>query len=299
MIEVKELTKTFSNNFNALDSISMTVPTGSIYGLVGPNGSGKTTLIKHLTGIIHQNEGQVLVDGEPVWENLAIKSKIAYVPDEIFYFLQSNIHDLMKYYRGIYPNFDTERYGRLKAVFTELDEKKNIRTMSKGMQKQAELWLQMCLRAEIVVLDEPVDGLDPVMRRTVWNLLLADARERGVTILVSSHNLRELEDVCDHIGILNHGKMLLERALVEMQENICKFQLLLPEDTDLPAGLPLVHHSNSGQMKTIICRGNREETLAMLKQTNPLYIEAFPLTMEEIFIYELGGDDNAVKDILL
>lgn len=299
MIVAEHITKKFPGNIIALDDLSLTVPTGSIYGLVGPNGSGKTTLIKHLTGIIHQNEGQVLVDGEPVWENLAVKSKIAYVPDDIFYFLQSNIREMMKYYRGIYPNFDMERYEKLKAVFTELNEKKNIRTMSKGMQKQAALWLQMCLRAEIVVLDEPVDGLDPVMRRTVWSLLLADAKERGVTILVSSHNLRELEDVCDHIGILNRGKMLLERSLDEMQVNICKFQLLLPENTSLPTGLPLIHQSNSGQMKIVICRGNKEETLAMLKEMNPVYIEAFPLTMEEIFIYELGGNDNAVKDILL
>jgi ABC-2 type transport system ATP-binding protein len=171
--------------------------------------------------------------------------------------------------------------------------------MSKGMQKQAAFWLAMCQKADIMVLDEPVDGLDPVMRRQIWGLLMADAAERGMTVLVSSHNLRELEDVCDHVGILDHGHLLLERSLSELQENIAKVQLALPDDRPLPEGLNLVHETISGRLRTLILRGDPDETLQKLQECEPLFLDAVPLTLEEIFIYELGGADYAVKDILL
>ena len=298
MIEVMNVTKTF-DGFTALNDLTMTVPTGAIYGLVGPNGSGKSTIIRHITGIYRQDSGSVLIDGQPVYENPAVKGKMAYIPDDVFYFLQSNVRDMMKYYRGIYPSFDMERYEKLKTVFTELDERKTIRTMSKGMQKQAAFWLQMCLRSEVLILDEPVDGLDPVMRRQVWSLLMGDAAERGITVLVSSHNLRELEDVCDHVGILDHGKLLLERSLSDLQENITKIQIALPDDRPLPSSLNLVHETVSGRLRTLIVRGDAEEVQNRLRECEPLFMDALPLSLEEIFIYELGGNDYAVKDILL
>ena len=298
MIEVMNVTKTF-DGFTALNDLTMTVPTGAIYGLVGPNGSGKSTIIRHITGIYRQDSGSVLIDGQPVYENPAVKGKMAYIPDDVFYFLQSNVRDMMKYYRGIYPSFDMERYEKLKTVFTELDERKTIRTMSKGMQKQAAFWLQMCLRPEVLILDEPVDGLDPVMRRQVWSLLMGDAAERGITVLVSSHNLRELEDVCDHVGILDHGKLLLERSLSDLQENITKIQIALPDDRPLPSSLNLVHETVSGRLRTLIVRGDAEEVQNRLRECEPLFMDALPLSLEEIFIYELGGNDYAVKDILL
>ena len=207
MIEVKNLVKTFGG-FAALNDLTMTVPTGAVYGLVGPNGSGKSTLIRHIMGIYRQDSGEVRIDGAPVYENPELKGRIAYIPDDVFYFQQAGVRDMMQYYKGIYPGFDTARYEKLKEVF-QLNEKSPIRRMSKGMQKQAAFWLAMCIRPEIMVLDEPVDGLDPVMRRQIWSLLMADAAERGITVLVSSHNLRELEDVCDHVGILDHAKLLL------------------------------------------------------------------------------------------
>ena len=210
MIEVKNVTKRF-DGFAALRDLTMTVPTGAVYGLVGPNGSGKSTIIRHITGIFRQDAGEVLVDGQPVYENPAVKARIAYIPDDVFYFPQAGVRDMMQYYKGIYPRFDAGRYEKLKEVF-QLDERQPIRRMSKGMQKQAAFWLAMCQMADVVVLDEPVDGLDPVMRRQIWGLLMADAAERGLTVLVSSHNLRELEDVCDHVGILDHGHLLLERC---------------------------------------------------------------------------------------
>ena len=297
MIEVKDLTKRF-DGFAALDGLTMTVPDGAVYGLVGPNGSGKSTLLRHVMDIYRQDAGEVLVDGQPVYENPAVKARIAYIPDDVFYFPQAGVRDMMHYYKAIYPGFDTERYEKLKEVFA-LDEKQPIRRMSKGMQKQAAFWLAMCQRAEYMVLDEPVDGLDPVMRRQIWGLLMADAAERGMTVLVSSHNLRELEDVCDHVGILDHGKLLLERSLSELQENISKVQLALPDDRPLPEGLDLVHETVSGRLRTLILRGNPEETLRKLQECEPLFLDAVPLSLEEIFIYELGGADYAVKDILL
>ena len=297
MIEVKNLTKRF-DGFAALDGLTMTVPTGSVYGLVGPNGSGKSTVIRHIMGIFRPDSGGVFIDGAPVYENPTVKSRMAYIPDDIFYFVQSSVRDMMHYYRGIYPTFDMERYAKLRDVFG-LNEKMPIRRMSKGMQKQAAFWLAMCLRPEVLVLDEPVDGLDPVMRRQVWSLLMADAAERGVTVLVSSHNLRELEDVCDHVGILDHGRLLLERSLSELQENITKVQLALPDERPLPEGLQLVHETVNGRLRTLILRGDPQETLAQLQELQPLFLDALPLTLEEIFIYELGGADYAVKDILL
>ena len=297
MIEVKYLTKRF-DGFTALVGLTMTVPTGSVYGLVGPNGSGKSTVIRHIMGIFRPDSGGVFIDGAPVYENPTVKSRMAYIPDDIFYFVQSSVRDMMHYYRGIYPTFDMERYEKLREVFG-LNEKMPIRRMSKGMQKQAAFWLAMCLRPEVLVLDEPVDGLDPVMRRQVWSLLMADAAERGVTVLVSSHNLRELEDVCDHVGILDHGRLLLERSLSELQENITKVQLALPDERPLPEGLQLVHETVNGRLRTLILRGDPQETLAQLQELQPLFLDALPLTLEEIFIYELGGADYAVKDILL
>ena len=297
MIEVRNVTKTFEG-FKALDGISLTVPTGGIYGLVGPNGSGKSTLIRNIMGIYRPDEGEISLDGAEIYENPAAKERIAYIPDDIFYFLQSSVKDLMKYYRGIYPKFDMERYEKLKDIF-ELDENMPIRRMSKGMQKQAAFWLCMCMHADVLVLDEPVDGLDPVMRRQVWSIIMADVAEYGTTVLVSSHNLRELEDVCDHVGIIDHGKLLLERSLSELQENISKVQLALPEGVELPEGLDILHTSSTGRLRTIIVRGEPAAVQARLQEAQPLFMDALPLSLEEIFIYELGGADYAVKDFVL
>ena len=297
MIEVRNVTKTFEG-FKALDGISLTVPTGGIYGLVGPNGSGKSTLIRNIMGIYRPDEGEISLDGAEIYENPAAKERIAYIPDDIFYFLQSSVKDLMKYYRGIYPKFDMERYEKLKDIF-ELDENMPIRRMSKGMQKQAAFWLCMCMHADVLVLDEPVDGLDPVMRRQVWSIIMADVAEYGTTVLVSSHNLRELEDVCDHVGIIDHGRLLLERSLSELQENISKVQLALPEGVELPEGLDILHTSSTGRLRTIIVRGEPAAVQARLQEAQPLFMDALPLSLEEIFIYELGGADYAVKDFVL
>lgn len=297
MIEVRNVVKEF-DGFRALDDMTMTVPKGSVYGLVGPNGAGKSTIIRHITGIYKQDSGDVLVDGAPIFENPAVKSRIAYIPDEIFYFNNASISEMTNFYRSIYKTFDEERFKKLGEVFN-LDPKRQMRRLSKGMQKQAAFWMAVSMRPDILVLDEPVDGLDPVMRRQIWSIVMADVAENGTTVLVSSHNLRELEDVCDHVGIMNGGKIMIERSLSDLQENIVKIQLALPDGGELPADLDILHKSNTGRLQSLIMHGNREELTAKLQTSNPLFMDIVPLTLEEIFIYELGGADYEVKDIVL
>ena len=297
MIEVKNLVKTF-DGFRALDDLTMTVPRGAVYGLVGPNDAGKSTLLRHLTGIYRPDSGTVTVDGEPVFENPAVKRRIAYIPDDVFYFRSASIADMANFFAGACPTFDWERYEKLRKAF-DLDEKQPIRRFSKGMQKQAAFWLAMSMAPDVLVLDEPVDGLDPVMRRQVWSLVMADVADRGTTVLVSSHNLRELEDVCDHVGILDHGKLLLERSLSDLQENIVKVMIALPEGQALPQDLNILHDQATGRMHTLILRGDADALEAYLAAAQPQYMDVVPLTLEEIFIYELGGVDYEVKNILL
>ena len=300
MIEVKNVVKTFEG-FRALDGLTMSVPDGSVYGLVGPNGAGKSTILRHITGVYRQDSGEVLVAGRPVYEDPAVKARIASIPDELYYFLSASTRDLMRFYRGFYPRFDAARYQALKDAFPSVDEKQPIRRLSKGMQKQAAFWLALCCRPDLLVLDEPVDGLDPVMRRQVWSLLMSDVAEYGTTVLVSSHNLRELEDVCDRVGILSHGKVRVERSLSELQENLVKMQVVFQEKElpQLPEDLEVLHVSQVGRIHTLIVRGNATEVTNRLAVYSPILMDALPLTLEEIFIYELGGEDYEVRDIVL
>lgn len=300
MIEVKNVVKAF-DGFRALDGLTMTVPNGSIYGLVGPNGAGKSTILRHVTGVYRQDSGEVLLDGVPLYENPRVKEHITSIPDELYYFLSASTRDMMRFYKGFYPRFDQKRYEAMKDVFTQVDEKRPMRRLSKGMQKQAAFWLAMSCRPDVLVLDEPVDGLDPVMRRQVWSLLMGDVAEYGTTVLVSSHNLRELEDVCDRVGILSHGKVLVERNLADLQENLVKMQVVFQEKElpELPGDLEVLHVSRVGRIHTLIVRGNATEVTNRLAVYAPILLEALPLTLEEIFIYELGGEDYAVRDIVL
>ena len=205
---------------------------------------------------------------------------------------------MCKFYRGFYPSFSMERYEKCKEVF-QIDEKRPLRRLSKGMQKQAAFWLTLSAMPDYLVLDEPVDGLDPVMRRQVWSLVLGDVAQRGTTVLVSSHNLRELEDVCDHVGILDHGKVLLERSLAQLQDNMVKLQVVFQDGGDVPEDLEVLHASHVGRIHTLIMRMSAEEATNRLAVYKPMLVDAVPLTLEEIFIYELGGADYAVKDIVL
>ena len=293
MLKLCNITKSF-DGFKALDNLSMTVPKGAVYGLVGPNGAGKSTAIRIVTGVYRPDSGTVSVEGAPVWENDAVKARMGYIPDEIFYFPSATLDELQSYYKSFYKNFDTDLYRRLFDIF-QLPQKGQLRRFSKGMQKQAAFHLSICTRPDMLILDEPVDGLDPVMRRQVWSLLLSEVAQRETTVLISSHNLRELEDICDHVGIMDHGKMLLERSLADMQGNISKLQIV----GDVPQGLEVLHESNSGRLRTLVVRGGAEQVEAMAKSVNPAYFDVLPLSLEEIFIYELGGVNYEVKNIVL
>ena len=297
MIEGRSLVKRF-DSFRALDGLNLSAPRGAVYGLVGPNGAGKSTFIRHLAGIYRQDEGELLVDGAPVHENPGVKEKIAYIPDDIFFYTQASIRDMARFAESLYPRFDRERYEKLSALFG-LDEKRPMRKLSKGQQKQAAFQIAMAQRPELLVLDEPVDGLDPVMRRQIWSVLLSDVEQYGTTVLVSSHNLRELEDVCDHVGIMNHGRMMIERSLSDLQENLVKLQLAYPDGGSLPEGLEIVHESATGRLRQLILRGRAEELTEKIAATQPLFLDLVPLSLEEIFIYELGGADYEVKDLVL
>jgi len=204
----------------------------------------------------------------------------------------------MEFGRELYPSFDRARYEKLREAFA-INEDRPLRRLSRGMRKQSAFWLALAARPEVLLLDEPVDGLDPVMRRQVWSLIMSDVAEHGTTVLVSSHNLRELEDVCDHVGILQKGRCLLERSISDLQETTVKFVLALPEGTALPEGLDILYWSETGRLITLILRGREEELAERLSALSPVFLESQPLTLEEIFIYEMGGAHYGVRNILL
>ena len=293
MLELRNITKTFGD-FTALDDLSMTVPKGTVYGLVGPNGAGKSTAIRHMLGVYRPDSGTVTLDGAPVYENPEAKMRIGSIPDDVFFFPSATLEDMKKYYKGMYPKFDEQLFERLREVF-QLPLKNQIRRFSKGMQKLAAFHLTGCTRPDMRILDEPVDGLDPVMRRQVWSVILSDVAQNETTVLISSHNLRELEDICDHVGIMDHGKMLLERSLADMQGATHKLQLV----GDAPDELDILLESSSGRLKTLIVRGDAQQIQQRIALTKPADFAVLPLSLEEIFIYELGGVNYEVKNIVL
>lgn len=298
MIELDRVTKRFGT-VQALSDVSLQVERGSVYGLVGPNGAGKSTLIRLLAGVFRPDGGEVRVGGERPFDNPGLRARVCCVYDEIYYYMHTTTRDLMKLFRRMYPGFDAERYEKLREVFQEVDEQAPIRNLSRGMQKQSMFWLYFSVCPELLILDEPLDGLDPVMRKQVWTLLMNEVADRSMTVMLSSHNLRELEDVCDHVGILNRGKVLLDRDLSEMQENICKAQMLFSGDPQAALGdLDVIHTAQMGRLRTCIIRGQREVVKERLSAMQPEYLELLPLTLEEIFIYELE-DTYAVREILL
>lgn len=300
MIEVINVTKRF-DRFTALDQVTMHVKKGVIYGLVGPNGAGKSTIIRHITGAYRQDAGEIRVDGQIVYENAAAKANIAYIPDDIFYFNQSNLKDMVRFYKEMYASFDSDLFERLQDCFPSINRRRAIRRLSKGMQKQAAFWLAICCRPKLLILDEPVDGLDPVMRRQIWSLLMSDVAEHGTTVLVSSHNLRELEDVCDHVGIMHDGKIIMEKSLDDLQGGVSKVQLAFESEElpVLPDRMEILHRSKAGRVHTLIIRGEQSVIRAQIASLKPILFDILPLTLEEIFIYELGGAEYEVKDILI
>ena len=226
MIKGQGIAKSFGD-FKAIRDLHIHVEKGSVYGLVGPNGAGKTTLIKMLNGIIRPDAGEIKIDGQAVWENEALKERLIYVSDDLYFFSMATLRDLAQLYAGIYPRWNARRFEKLKEAFP-IEEKRRLIRLSKGMQKQVAFWLGLCAMPDVMILDEPVDGLDPVMRRQVWSLMLQDVAEREMTVLVSSHNLRELEDVCDHVGILNRDVCFWKKTWMKPSPMYIKFRWPLP-----------------------------------------------------------------------
>ena len=286
MIEVSNVVKEF-DGFLALDGTTLHVGKGDIYGLVGPNGAGKSTIIRLITGVYKQDAGTVLIDGMPVFENPAVKEKFAYIPDELFYFMQADTMEMKRFYQGIYPKFDAARFDKLLKNF-ELESRRKVQTFSKGMKKQLAVLLGICAGTDYLFCDETFDGLDPVMRQTVKSLFANDIEERNLTPVIASHNLRELEDICDHVGLLHKGGMLLSKDLDDMKLNIHKIQCVLPAgvgSSDLQ-GIDIIKTEQRGSLLTLTVRGKREEIQTILQAYHPVFFEMIPLSLEEIFISE-------------
>ena len=299
MIELKNVVKSFGS-FNALDGVNMHVQSGSIYGLVGPNGAGKTTLMNTLCGIYKAANGEITVNKTPVYENNDIKKRIVYISDDVFFFHNSTTKSLKNFYKGIYSGFDEEKFNDYAKYFPGINQDMNIRRLSKGMKKQVAFWIAICCNPDILVLDEPVDGLDPMMRHQIWGLIINEVAQREMTVLISSHNLRELEDICDTVGIMNKGKIFLEASLDDLKTQLSKIQVSFADEINTAElGIKILKEKKTGRVYELIVSGDKSEIESKLNNFNPLFVEALPLTLEEIFIYEMGEVDNEIKQILI
>ncbi|MBQ2743080.1 MAG: ABC transporter ATP-binding protein [Oscillospiraceae bacterium] len=299
MIKVTDVTKYF-DDFKVLDDISMHVRRGTIYGLIGPNGAGKTTIINHINGVLTPKCGEIKINGEPVFENEKVKQSVLNISDDWFYYSTFTIKEMARFYRDMYPAFSNERYEAIKGIF-KLDEKRQIRKLSKGMKKQVAFWLSLSAMPDVLILDEPLDGLDPVMRKQVLNLVIADVADREMTVLVSSHNLRELEDICDWVGIIHQGRMILEKPLDDLKGSVHKYQLVIPaeKDDELEKTGNVLHISHTGSVRSVIIRGDADECDKKMQELAPSLCERISLTLEEVFIYELGGLGYDFTNILV
>ncbi|MBR6728851.1 MAG: ABC transporter ATP-binding protein [Clostridia bacterium] len=299
MIRVTNVIKYF-DDYKVLDEICLHVRKGTIYGLVGPNGAGKTTVINHINGVLRPLSGDITIGGEPVFENEHSKNKVLSIADDWFYYGTFTIKEMARFYSDIYPDFNKERYEAIKEIF-KIDEKRQIRKLSKGMKKQVAFWLCLSAMPDVLILDEPLDGLDPVMRKQVLSLVIADVADREMTVLVSSHNLRELEDICDWVGIIHKGKMIIEKPLDDLKGSVHKYQVVFGEKgTEALEGCgEILHISHTGAVYNVILRGSAAETEAAVQALSPVLCERISLTLEEVFIYELGGLGYDFKNIIL
>ena len=291
LITAKNVVKKF-DKFTALNHFNMNVPEGSIYGLVGPNGSGKTTTIKHLIGMYKQDEGKILVNDEKVYDNEKVKSKIAYISDDLYFFHGYSIKDMAKFYSKIYKDFSFEKFNELQKVFN-IDIKRKVNKLSKGMKKQVAFWLTISCSPEIMILDEPIDGLDPIMKENVWKILLEEVKKRKMTVIISSHNLKELENVCTNIGIMKNGEMVLEKELEKKDNNIQKVQIVFSNNSQISKireKLSILKEEKVGSVYYFIVKGEQKEIEDILNKYKLTLMEFLPLSLEEVFMFENGGE---------
>jgi len=294
MVQIQNLTKTF-DGFMALDRLNLNIKKGSIYGLVGINGSGKTTAIKHLAGIYRQDNGTVTIGGVPVYDNADIKAKVGFISDELYFFPHYNIRALRRFYSGMYSTWNEQRFNHLLSLF-KLDPKRKVSKFSKGMQKQTAFIFAMSIMPDFLLLDEPIDGLDPIVRKQIMQEVIEDVAEREMTVLVSSHNLKEMDGICDAIGIIKNGRMVIERDLDDLKSDVHKVQLAFGETTVQTAqlGLDVLHEESRGSIKTLVVRGTEEDVAGRISQYNPVIFDRLPLTLEEIFVYETEGATDEI-----
>lgn len=299
MIEVKNLSKSF-DSIRAIDHINAKIEDGHVFGLIGTNGAGKSTFMRMLSGVLKPEEGEILVDGEPVYDNPAVKEKIFYISDDQYYFRSGTPVDMLKLYQTCYPAFDGAKWKSLMEKFG-LDEKRKVNTFSKGMKKQLSVICGICANTKYLLCDETFDGLDPVMRQAVKALFVKEMDERGLTPVIASHNLRELEDICEYVGLLHRGGILLEKDIDDMKLNIHKLQCVIREDEMLQkirSGLEVVTIDNRGSLYTVTVRGDKEKILEFMEHLNPVFYELLPLSLEEIFISETEVKGYDIKALL-
>ena len=299
MITVTNLVKRF-DNFTALNDLTMKIDKGCVYGLVGSNGAGKSTLLRLITGVYKADKGEIKVDGMDVYDNPDAKAKMVFVADELFFLPQSSMNRMARLYSASYPQFDWNRFRELAAVFG-LDTKANIGTFSKGMRRQAATILALSCKAEYMFLDETFDGLDPVMRNLVKKVIYNDVAERGVTAIITSHSLRELEDTCDRLALLHSGGIVLESDIENLQTMLLKVQVAFSEEYDISRfeGINILDFNKKGSVANMIVRGDREEVQQKIFAMCPLLCEILPLTLEEVFIYELEAKGYAFDELLI
>ena len=298
MIKADNLTKRFQG-VTAVDHIHAEIQDGTVFGLIGTNGAGKSTFLRMAAGILKPDEGTITLDGEAVFEDSRGKARCFYIPDEPYFLGNGTADDMKTFYQGIYPNFDTDRFGRLLKSF-ELDGRRKIQTFSKGMKKQLAVLLGICAGTDYLFCDETFDGLDPVMRQTVKSLFANDIEERHLTPVIASHNLRELEDICDHVGLLHRGGMLLSKDLDDMKMNIHKIQCVLPAGLDRTnlQDLDIMTTEQRGSLLTLTVRGQKEEIQARMQSYHPVFFEMIPLSLEEIFISETEVAGYDIKKLI-
>ena len=298
MIEAKNLTKRFGS-LMAVDHINAQIRDGSVFGLIGTNGAGKSTFLRMLSGVLKPDEGSVTIDGKEVYENVEVKSRFFYISDDQYFFSNSTPEQLMKFYMGVYPKFNKNRFIHLMDSF-ELDRKRKINTFSKGMKKQVSVICGVCAGTDYLFCDETFDGLDPVMRQTVKSIFIGDMEERNLTPIIASHNLRELEDICDHVGLLHKGGILLSKDLEDMKFHIHKIQCVLggrQQEKELEKELQVLKVQHQGSLLMITARGTRSEIVEKVQAKNPLFMEVLPLTLEEIFISETEVAGYEIKNL--
>ncbi|BCB02258.1 ABC transporter ATP-binding protein [Bacillus sp. KH172YL63] len=298
MIDIKEVSKSFEDT-EILHDITFSVEQGSIYGLLGSNGAGKTTLLKTIAGVLHPEKGEVSVGNECVYENIDAKETLFFIPDQPFFFAHYTLTQMARFYQSTYSRWNQGFYQSLTHSFG-IDPQKKLHKFSKGVQRQAAFILALATQPDVLLLDEPMDGLDPVVRKKVKNVLISEVANRDMTIIISSHNLREVEDICDHIGILHQGTFLLEKELDDLKSGIHKVQLAFKGDIpeELFMQLDLLHREIRGSVSLCIVRGDETQVRSIIDTYHPVIFDLLPLTLEEIFIYEMEDVGYAIQNIM-